>query len=159
MTPITYIANNESDTEQLGQALADVLPDSTVISLCGTLGAGKTRLVKAVAQACGIDPQQVSSPTFVLIQEYYGERTIYHMDAYRIKDDDEFLELGPEEYFDSSGLTFVEWADRVSDCLPYEYLKIEIKVTGETEREFEISGHQLAKELMDKLSQRISKAS
>lgn len=125
---------SEADTDRLGRLLAELLPDGTTVALLGTLGAGKTRLVKAIAAACEIDPQAVISPTFVLVQEYDAKRQLYHMDAYRIKDDDEFLELGPEEYFNSDGITFVEWADRVVGCLPRSYVEIEIFVTGETDR-------------------------
>ncbi len=98
---------------RLGAALAEVLPDGTTVALCGTLGAGKTRLVQAIAEAAGVDRRNVLSPTFVLIQEYHGRRTVYHIDAYRLRDADEFLALGPEEYFEGDGLVLVEWADRV----------------------------------------------
>ncbi|PQO44361.1 tRNA (adenosine(37)-N6)-threonylcarbamoyltransferase complex ATPase subunit type 1 TsaE [Blastopirellula marina] len=125
---------SEADTDRLGKLLAELLPSGTTVALLGTLGAGKTRLVKAIAAACEIDPQAVISPTFVLVQEYDAKRQLYHMDAYRIKDDDEFLELGPEEYFNSDGITFVEWADRVVGCMPRSYVEIEIFVTGETDR-------------------------
>ncbi|UUO09065.1 tRNA (adenosine(37)-N6)-threonylcarbamoyltransferase complex ATPase subunit type 1 TsaE [Blastopirellula sp. J2-11] len=131
--------SSEVDTDRLGRLLAELLPDGTTIALLGTLGAGKTRLVKAIAAACEIDPQTVISPTFVLVQEYDAKRQLYHMDAYRIQDDDEFLELGPEEYFNSEGLTFVEWADRVVGCMPRSYVEIEIFVVGETERRVTIA--------------------
>jgi tRNA threonylcarbamoyladenosine biosynthesis protein TsaE len=104
--------------------------------LNGTLGAGKTRLVQAIAAASGVDRGEVVSPTFVLCQKYEGTRTIYHLDAYRLKDDDEFRELGPEEFFESDGLTIVEWADKVVDCLPEERIDIDIGVTGPTSRQF-----------------------
>ena len=92
--------------------------------LIGTLGAGKTRLVQAVAAAVGVPRANVTSPTFVLVNEYTGGRLpIYHFDTYRLKDDDEFLNLGPDEYFDSNGLTFVEWADRVADLLPADRVR------------------------------------
>jgi tRNA threonylcarbamoyladenosine biosynthesis protein TsaE len=133
-----FVANTTADTDRLGAALADVLPDGTTVALIGTLGAGKTRLVQAVAKACGIPAEDVVSPTFTLCHEYHGRRTIYHFDAYRLKGDDEFLALGPEEYFDSPALVFVEWADRVIECLPRERVEIEIRVTGETAREFEL---------------------
>jgi tRNA threonylcarbamoyladenosine biosynthesis protein TsaE len=139
MHRLTYTAADESATAALGAALAEVLPGGSTVALCGTLGAGKTRLVQAVAEALGVDRRTVVSPTFVLIQEYAGRRMIYHLDAYRLKDIDEFLALGPEEYFESNGLVFVEWADRVAEGLPGEYLQIEITVTGANERRFEIS--------------------
>lgn len=133
----TFTANNEHDTDRLGAALASELPPGTVVALIGTLGAGKTRLVQAVASAVGVPRADVTSPTFVLVNEYTGGRLpIYHFDTYRLKDDDEFLNLGPDEYFDSNGLTFVEWADRVADLLPAARIEIAIKVTGETSREF-----------------------
>lgn len=140
MKPLVFDSASEADTDRLGAALAAVLPPRTTIALCGTLGAGKTRLVQAIAVACGIARDEVVSPTFVLCQRYQGKRTIYHLDAYRLKDDDEFRELGPEEFFESDGLTIIEWADKVADCLPDERLEIDIEVTGATNRRFTVSG-------------------
>lgn len=134
-----FDAATEADTERLGAALAAALPDGAVVSLTGTLGAGKTRLVQAVATASGVSSADVVSPTFVLVAEYQGQRPIYHFDAYRLRDEDEFLGLGPEEYFDSEGLSFVEWADRVEVCLPPDRLQIAIGVRGETSRRFVLS--------------------
>jgi tRNA threonylcarbamoyladenosine biosynthesis protein TsaE len=136
---IVYEARKEADTDKLGSLLSAALPDGTVVALRGTLGAGKTRLVRAVAAASGIDPRDVVSPTFVLAQAYRGDRTISHFDAYRLQGDDEFSELGPEEYFLSSGITFVEWAERVERSLPPEHVDVHIHVTGETSRRFEIT--------------------
>jgi tRNA threonylcarbamoyladenosine biosynthesis protein TsaE len=73
-----------------------------------------------------------------LIQEYHGRRPIYHIDAYRLRDEDEFLALGPEEYFDGDGLVLIEWADRVENALPKERLEIRIEVTGPETRRFEV---------------------
>jgi len=126
---------NEAATERLGAALAEVLPAGTVVALIGTLGAGKTRLVQAMAAALGVPREAVTSPTFVLVNEYrQGRLPVYHFDTYRLKDDDEFLELGPDEYFEADGITFVEWADRVADLLPAERLEITLEVTGDTAR-------------------------
>lgn len=135
-----FLAHNEADTDRLGAMLADVLEPGTVIALVGTLGAGKTRLVQAVAAALGNPRDEITSPTFVLVNEYLaGRMPVYHFDTYRLKDEDEFLELGPEEYFAGQGITFVEWADRFAELLPESYLKIEIASVGESEREFTIS--------------------
>jgi tRNA threonylcarbamoyladenosine biosynthesis protein TsaE len=139
MNHFTFIAADENDTARLGAALARSLPPGTVVALYGTLGAGKTRLVQAMAEALGIDRRQVVSPTFVLIQEYHGEKSIYHFDAYRMRDEDEFLALGPDEYFDSDGIVLVEWADRVAGCLPRERVDIHIEVTGASQRQIEIT--------------------
>jgi tRNA threonylcarbamoyladenosine biosynthesis protein TsaE len=136
--PYQFRSQSEADTERLGHALAAVLPNGCVVALIGTLGAGKTRLVQAIAAASGVDPAIVVSPTFVLVHEYVGSRPVYHFDAYRLKDDDEFLALGPEEYFDSQGITLVEWADRVERCLPRSYIEVRVEVVGPTERLFQI---------------------
>lgn len=137
---IIFESHNLSDTQKLGNVLEKAIPDGAVVSLVGSLGTGKTTLVRAIASAGGENPQDVSSPTFVLIQEYTaGRRPIYHFDAYRIADDDEFLELGPEEYFDSTGVTFVEWADRVVNCLPESYIQISVEHTGDASRRYRIT--------------------
>ena len=134
MTEIAFDAMCEADTDRLGTALADLLPDGTVVALSGTLGAGKTRLVQAVAEASGIDRQQVTSPTFVLCQTYRGRRTIHHFDVYRLKEEQVFLELGPEEYFESDALSFVEWAEKIEALLPQGCLHVSIEVTGPSQR-------------------------
>src|SRR5208337_3897890 len=135
---IVFNAKNEADTTALGHALADVLPPGTTVALCGTLGAGKTRLVQAIAEGLGVNRRDVVSPTFVLIQEYRGRRMIFHIDAYRLRDDDEFQQLGPDEYFESDGLVLIEWADRVAGSLPRDYIEIRVEVIGAESRRFEI---------------------
>lgn len=149
MERVVVETKNEADTARLGAILAETLPHGTTVALCGTLGAGKTRLVQAVAEASGVDRRDVLSPTFVLVQQYHGRRSIYHIDVYRLCDEDEFLALGPEEFFDGDGLVFVEWADRVENCLPPDRVRIQIEVTGPDSRRFEISatGARLSKTL------------
>lgn len=134
-----YVAENEQDTDRFGEALARSVPDGTVIALRGTLGAGKTRLVQAIATACGIPAATVTSPTFTLIHEYQGDRRLYHIDAYRLESELEFLDLGPDELFDSPAITLIEWADRVRGSLPAQYLDIEIQVTGSSSRRFDVT--------------------
>ena len=135
---VVFNADNEAATAALGHTLADVLPPGTTVALCGTLGAGKTRRVQAIAEGLGVNRRDVVSPTFVLIQEYHGQRMIYHIDAYRLRDDDEFQQLGPDEYFESDGLVLIEWADRIERSLPRDYVEIRIEVTGVESRRFEI---------------------
>ena len=139
MSSITFDASDASQTARLGKALASALPAGTTVALCGTLGAGKTQLVQAIAEALDVPRSEVVSPTYVLCHEYKGRLPLYHLDVYRLGDEDEFLELGPEEYFESAGITLIEWADRVENCLPRERLEIEIQITGPTQRRFEIT--------------------
>ena len=124
----TIVSHSEQDTQEIGRRLARCLPNGVTVGLNGTLGAGKTRLVQAIASECGIEDGLVVSPTFTLCNEYQGDRTLYHLDLYRIKDEDEWIELGVEEYFDAAGLTLIEWSSRFAQLLPDERIDIEIEV-------------------------------
>ncbi len=122
-------------TVALGHRLGKLVFPGAVIALVGPLGAGKTFLVRALAEGLGIaDPRVVSSPTFVLIQEYQARLPVYHFDTYRLRTEAEFSDLGVHEYFEGKGVCLVEWADRVPGCLPREHLRITLEVTGPTAR-------------------------
>jgi tRNA threonylcarbamoyladenosine biosynthesis protein TsaE len=124
-------------TEAFGRRLGEHLFPSAIVALIGPLGAGKTHLVRAIAEGLGIDnPAAVSSPTFVLIQEYGARLPIYHFDAYRLAGPREFADLGVNEYFQSNGVCLVEWADKVEAILPAEHLRIAIEVVDENRRRF-----------------------
>jgi tRNA threonylcarbamoyladenosine biosynthesis protein TsaE len=134
--------NSLDETNRLGSVLADCLirksgdthsASGIVVGLCGTLGAGKTNLAQAFIADLGIDRQKITSPTFSLVQSYHVRPgagvswQIHHVDAYRIADDDEFLQLGIEEMMEQSNtLTLIEWAGKVRNCLPVETLWIEL---------------------------------
>ena len=138
---LTFEAASLDDTARLGSALAEALPSGGILALEGTLGAGKTRLVQCLAEALGIDPRDVTSPTFVLLQDYRGRQTIYHLDAYRLRDEDELAELGVDELYESGAIVCVEWADRVASSMPHERLQIQIEVTGPDSRTFQLIAH------------------
>ncbi len=139
MASLSLVARSIEDTDLVGHCLATHLPDGVTVSLNGPLGAGKTRLTQAIAVACGVPLHLVLSPTFVLCRLYEGDRSIAHLDAYRIQDDDEFLELGVEEYFGFHSITLVEWGDRVADCLPPSRIVIRIAILENDTRHFELS--------------------
>ena len=121
-------SQSEADTEALGRAIAAVARPGLVIGLVGTLGAGKTRLSRAIAEALGADPGAIASPTFVLVQEYAASLPIYHFDAYRLGSADDFEGLGTDEYFSGDGLCLVEWADLVAGSLPPDAWWVHIEV-------------------------------
>jgi tRNA threonylcarbamoyladenosine biosynthesis protein TsaE len=130
-----------SATTAFGHRIGKLLFPGAVVALTGPLGAGKTHLVRAIAEGLDIpDSRVVSSPTFVLIQEYTARIPIYHFDAYRLRSEGEFFDLGAQEYFEGSGVCLIEWADRVAGCLPIEHLRIELRVTGDTTRRTNMTG-------------------
>lgn len=135
----TFESRSIADTVQFGHCLGGVLLPATLVALEGTLGAGKTRLVQAVAESLGVNAGDVVSPTFVLVQQYEGRRTLYHVDVYRLKDEDEYLELGIDECLTGNTIVFIEWAGRVENCLPRERIQISIDVTGEDTRRFHVT--------------------
>lgn len=133
MKTFTFRTYHSDETERLGERLAEQLKAGDVITLEGDLGAGKTTFTKGIARGLGIQ-RVVNSPTFTIIKEYEGHLPLYHMDVYRLEDQDE--DLGFDEYFYGDGVTVVEWAQFIQDMLPEEYLTITIKHVKEEEREF-----------------------
>jgi tRNA threonylcarbamoyladenosine biosynthesis protein TsaE len=123
------------------------------IALSGTLGAGKTQWTRFFAIALGAEPESVSSPTFMLVHEYASQPPIYHLDAYRIGDEEEMLELGFEEMLDAEAITIVEWADRFPKLLPKNTLRIHIDVGEQADSrivQLQADG-QRAKAILEKL--------
>lgn len=114
--------------DQITRQIVLSFPTELVIGLVGTLGAGKTTFAQALAAAMGVDRDNVTSPTFTLLTGYdarveAGPIKLYHLDAYRLADEDEFLELGVEEFFERPNTwTLIEWADRVKSVLPNDTL-------------------------------------
>lgn len=128
-------------TDALGHALAEAVEPGTTICLTGSLGAGKTRLMQAFSVALGVPREEVVSPTFVLCREYAGRSPsndqslpLWHLDAYRVEDEDAFLELGVEEMCAGEGVVCIEWGERFADLLPLDRLNVTLDVIGETSR-------------------------
>lgn len=140
MTSQKLVSRSEEETRRIGEILAKLLPIPSVVGLSGTLGSGKTRLVQGIARGCGVAEAAVISPTFVLIHEYPGRVPVFHFDVYRLRDPAEFLELGPEEYFQRPGISVIEWAERVADYLPPDRLDIYLSVVDSTTREITFNG-------------------
>lgn len=143
---LTITLANEAATRALGARLATLLPPGSVIALNGTLGAGKTRFVQGLALAAGVPADAVLSPTYTLIHEYplpsgAAVEKIYHLDAYRVRDEDEFWELGVEELYEQPAWVIIEWAERVPRCLPQEFLEIQLQETGPQTRAAKLIAH------------------
>ena len=129
------------ETLALGACLGEQLTPGAVIALVGTLGSGKTHFVKGVARGNGTPADvAVTSPTFVLVNEYPGRLLLYHVDVYRLRGSADLEALGFDEMVQGGGAVLVEWADRVAECLPADHVRVEIEITGETDRRFTFFG-------------------
>ncbi|MBR2480481.1 MAG: tRNA (adenosine(37)-N6)-threonylcarbamoyltransferase complex ATPase subunit type 1 TsaE [Clostridia bacterium] len=128
--------HNLQETEELAKKIASEIKGGEVLLLNGTLGAGKTTFTKGFAKALGVT-KTVVSPTFTIIKEYEGSSlTLYHIDMYRIEDEDEIYELGIEELYRPDSVTVIEW--NKMEELPDKVITINVKVEGETTRNWEI---------------------
>lgn len=121
------------ETEAFGAHLAERYKGRRVLALLGPLGAGKTALVRGVAQALGT-VDSVSSPTYAIVNEYRGPRPICHFDMYRITDSDALYDIGCEDYLESGALCVVEWSENILDALPEDTLYVRIDKISETRR-------------------------
>ncbi|NOX59106.1 MAG: tRNA (adenosine(37)-N6)-threonylcarbamoyltransferase complex ATPase subunit type 1 TsaE [Planctomycetes bacterium] len=112
--------------------MGERLTPGTVLALCGTLGAGKTVFARGVAAGNRIPVDcRVSSPTFVLVNEYPGILPLFHLDAYRLSGSLELDSLGFDEMCNTGGAVLVEWADRVAESIPNDHLHVELEVVEE----------------------------
>ena len=127
-------------TIELGKLIGSLLKAGDVVVLMGQLGAGKTYLTKGIAEGQGVkDRKEVTSPSFVLIKQYMGRIPIYHFDAYRVKSPGEMYDIDCVGFFWGEGISIIEWADKVMECLPDDFIKITIETVGETSRDIHIS--------------------
>nr|WP_320415660.1 tRNA (adenosine(37)-N6)-threonylcarbamoyltransferase complex ATPase subunit type 1 TsaE [Candidatus Contubernalis alkalaceticus] len=132
-------AASTQETREVGKKLGMLLATGDIVALFGDLGTGKTVFTQGLAQGLGVH-NYVTSPTFVLINEYPGRLPLYHFDVYRLEDPEEILELGYEEYFYGEGVSVIEWAEKIVDYLPHEYLGITLEKT----EPLELEGRRLA---------------
>ena len=123
----------------IGKALGKHLLPGSVICLTGELGAGKTCLIKGMAEGLGVKSKEVSSPTFIIIREYKGRLPLYHIDLYRIGLVDDIRDIGMEEIIYGNGVTAIEWAERINDVLPDERIDIKLEWVDEKSRAIEIN--------------------
>jgi tRNA threonylcarbamoyladenosine biosynthesis protein TsaE len=129
----TITTDSEDETAAVGRELAATLSAGDVLLLFGDLGAGKTAFVRGLAEGLGVSRDEVSSPTFTLIQEYRGGRLpLFHVDLYRIEDPREFDELGLDEIAED-GVLAIEWADRYPRP-PQGAVRVRIEHAGESQR-------------------------
>jgi tRNA threonylcarbamoyladenosine biosynthesis protein TsaE len=130
---------SEQETEQAGERFAAGLASGDVVLLYGDLGAGKTAFVRGMSRGLGADPDDVSSPTFTIVQEYTGTNaTLYHVDLYRLEPA-EIEDLGLDDLIEGGNIVAIEWADRWPGR-PRDAIEIRIEPIGEDRRRISVSG-------------------
>lgn len=134
MKVITY---SEEETIELGKKIAKKLKKGDIVALYGELGSGKTTLIKGIVAGLGYQ-KTVKSPSFIMVAVYLAEVPIYHIDLYRIENEETIENLGIFEYLYGEGISLIEWAERIEKKLPSKKIIIKIKILGKNEREFEI---------------------
>lgn len=128
------LVNGIAELDQAAQQLLDNCAKDRVFLFYGQMGAGKTTLINALCKALAVQ-DSTSSPTFSIVNEYASPAgPIYHFDFYRLKEEEEALDLGYEEYFYSGHYCFVEWPEKIPNLLPLEAIAIHIEVVSPTTR-------------------------
>ncbi len=137
-----FTSSSPQETLDLGFRIGKACIPGTIVSLRGSLGAGKTVLAKGIAKALDIS-EAIVSPTFTLMQEYEGTLPLYHMDLYRIGGTDEFEMIGGEEMLYGKGVTLIEWSEKIEDMLPDGTIFVDISIMPDTKRQITIEGIEL----------------
>jgi len=142
MATIEVLSHSVEETLSLGEQIGRRLKGGEVLAISGPLGSGKTHLIKGIVRGSGCEDQdQVSSPTFVLVNEYEGRFQIYHIDAYRLNSIREFEMLGFEELLHPDAVVLIEWADKVAASLSgVDCISVHLDHAGPTTRTIQIDG-------------------
>ena len=123
------------ELDGVAEAVLASLNGRTVVAFGAPMGAGKTTLISRIAAQLGAE-DDVTSPTFAIVNQYEGERTIFHFDMYRIERVEEALDFGCEEYLSSGELCLVEWPEKIEALLPDDTMVVKIEILGDRERRF-----------------------
>ena len=121
-----YISESPEETKKIAEEIAAELEPGDVLCMYGDLGAGKTAFVQGLAKGLGISGH-ITSPTFTIVNEYYGRLTLYHFDVYRVADPDEMYEVGYEEYVYGDGVSVIEWPQLIDEILPDKRYSVTIE--------------------------------
>jgi tRNA threonylcarbamoyladenosine biosynthesis protein TsaE len=140
LNKITFKINNEEETKKLGYEFGKIFINNniknSVISLIGTLAAGKTFFTKSFAKAININ-DDITSPTYTYINEYFNNINLFHFDVYMLNEIDEFFEMTFYEYLEKEGIKIVEWADKIEEIMPDNKIIININLNENiNKREF-----------------------
>ncbi|MBU3176964.1 tRNA (adenosine(37)-N6)-threonylcarbamoyltransferase complex ATPase subunit type 1 TsaE [Clostridium estertheticum] len=121
-----YIVTTVDETYKIGELIGSLVNSGDIICLIGDLGTGKTHLTKGIAKGLDIK-DNITSPTFTIVNEYTGRLKLYHFDVYRVNDPDEIEAIGFDEYIFSDGVSVIEWANYIEEIIPPNKLTITIE--------------------------------
>ncbi len=137
---MVFFTSSESETEALGERVGRALPPGgAVIALYGELGAGKTAFVRGLGRALGVE-DDVVSPTFTIVNEYPGDRELFHFDMYRLGGADELFDIGWEDYLSREGVCAVEWSENVPEAFDGSEIRVAITKTPSDGRKITVEG-------------------
>ena len=134
---LTFFTHSADETTALGYKIGKKLKKGDIIAMQGTLAAGKTTITKGIAQALDIS-EEITSPTFCLISEYYGNMPLYHMDVYRLDGTEDFINLGVDDMLYGDGVCIIEWSEKIMDELPKNTIILRILPQDDNSRKIEI---------------------
>ena len=137
---VQVICRTPEELRPLAEAVAMVVEPGDIVFLRGELGAGKTALTQMLARALGVGEEQyVSSPSFALLHEYMGNIPIFHMDLYRLRDEEDVEAAGLLDALGQNGVCIIEWPDRLGSLTPDAHLEVHIRQDAETSRRLELA--------------------
>lgn len=137
MTMKTIEIKNLEQLPEAAREFVELMGDYTIFAFYGEMGAGKTTFIKELCKALGVEDDITNSPSFSIINEYRSDSTaelIYHFDCYRLETVDEAVEIGTEDYFDSGAVCLIEWPERITELLPADTVRVNLKVNDDDSR-------------------------
>lgn len=137
---MNILSDSPGKTKKIGERLGKKLKKGDIVALIGELGSGKTCFTQGLMKGLGVKTNKITSPSFVIINEYTGRLPVYHFDIYRLNNVREVIDLGYQEYFYGNGVTIIEWADKIEELLPKKCIRVFLRIVGEDERRISIRG-------------------
>jgi tRNA threonylcarbamoyladenosine biosynthesis protein TsaE len=141
MNAFEVLTKSPAATQAMGKKIGEKIAPGSIIAMSGELGCGKTLLTRGICDGLGVPLRQVSSPTFVLVNEYKGRLPVFHMDLYRLGNIDDGFEIGIMDYFAraEAGVMIIEWAEKMISLLPSDMLRVEFDILSDKKRRIRFS--------------------